>query len=154
MDEQREKQIHDHIQRDPFANLLGAKVEILGPGHSRVTLTVRDDMVNFHGFTHGGVIFSLGDIAFAAASNSRGQTAVALNVAVNFLKATTIGARLVAEAREQHAGGPVALYDITITDERTGELVAKSENLVYRKKEWFVPQADSHRPGSGEPEAT
>jgi acyl-CoA thioesterase len=34
----------------------------------------------------------------------------------------------------------VALYDITIKDERTGDLVAKSQDLVYRKKEWFVPQ--------------
>jgi acyl-CoA thioesterase len=89
------------------------------------------------------VIFSLGDIAFAAASNSRGQTAVALNVAINFLKATRPGDRLVAEAREQHAGGPVALYDITVRDERTGELVAKSEDLVYRKKEWFVPETEN-----------
>jgi len=35
-------------------------------------------MVIFHGNTHGGVIFSLGDMAFGAASNSHGQTAVAL----------------------------------------------------------------------------
>ncbi len=26
---------------------------------------------------------------------------------------------------------------------RTGELVAKSQDLVYRKKEWFVPEAGS-----------
>ncbi|WP_321418000.1 hypothetical protein [uncultured Desulfobacter sp.] len=36
----------------PFAQLLGAKIEILKPGHSRVTLLINDDMVNFHGITH------------------------------------------------------------------------------------------------------
>ena len=136
----RTKKINDVIQRDPFARLLGADVEITKPGCSRVTLTVTDDMVNFHGATHGGVIFALGDMAFAAASNSHGQTAVALNVGITYLKATAPGDRLVAEATEQSGAGPVALYDITIKDDRTGDLVAKSQDLVYRKKEWFVPR--------------
>ena len=138
MNNDRKELINEHIQRDPFARFLGATVEILKPGHSRVTLTITDDMVNFHGLTHGGVIFAIGDMAFAAASNSHGQTAVALNVGINFLKATTSGDRLIAEAEEQTATGPIALYDITIRDDRTGELVAKSQDLVYRKKEWFV----------------
>jgi acyl-CoA thioesterase len=136
----RTEKIEAYIQNDPFANRLGAAVEVINPGHSRVSLTVTDDMLNFHGMTHGGVIFALGDLAFAAASNSHGQTAVALNVSINYLKASTSGDRLVAEAREQHTSGPTALYDITIKDERTGELIAKSQDLVYRKKEWFVPQ--------------
>ena len=138
MNKEREQKINEYIQRDPFARFLGAKVEILKPGHSRVTMTVTDDMVNFHDLTHGGVIFALGDMAFAAASNSLGQTAVALNVGINFLKATGSGDRLIAEAEEQTAAGPIALYDIIIRDDRTGELVAKSQDLVYRKKEWFV----------------
>ena len=140
MKENREKKINEYIQRDPFAQLLGAKTEILKPGQSRVTLTISDDMVNFHGNTHGGVIFSLGDLAFAAASNSFGQTAVALNVGINFLKATKSGDRLIAEATEQSKTGPIGLYDIIIRDDRTGELVAKSQDMVYRKKEWFVPK--------------
>ncbi len=140
MKTERQRQIEAYIQRDPFARRLGAQVAIVRPGHSRVTLTVTEDMVNFHGITHGGVVFALGDMAFAAASNSRGQTAVALNVAIHFLKATAAGDRLVAEAVEQHAAGPTALYAITVRDARTGDLVASSQDLVYRKKEWFVPQ--------------
>mgnify|MGYP006304761347 CR=1 FL=1 len=140
MEKSRDKKINDYIQDDPFAGLLGAEVEIVKPGHSRVTLTITDDMVNFHGRTHGGVIFSIGDMAFAAASNSHGQTAVALNVGITFLKATKSGDRLVAEATEQSESGPVVLYDITVLDDRTGEIVANSQDLVYRKKEWFVTE--------------
>ncbi len=139
MTEDRDQKINEYIQQDPFASLLGAEVEIVKPGHSRVSLTITENMLNFHGATHGGVIFALGDMAFAAASNSRGQTAVALNVAINFLKATTAGDQLVAEASEQAAAGPTALYDISIRNAQTDELVAKSQDLVYRKKEWFVP---------------
>ena len=140
MTENRSEKINDYLQQDPFAKRLGAVVEILNPGHSRVTLTVTEDMLNFHGITHGGVVFALGDMAFGAASNASGQTAVAMNVAINFLKATGIGDRLVAEAREVSATGPTALYDITIKNEKTGELIAQSQDLVYRKKEWFVPE--------------
>ena len=136
----RQQAINDYIQNDPFAKLLGASVEILGPGHSRATLTVTDQMVNFHGMTHGGLIFTLGDMAFAAAGNSRGQTAVALNVDICFLQASQPGDVLVAEAKERFVGGPTALYDITVINRSTGELIAKSQDMVYRKKQWFVPR--------------
>jgi len=138
MKSDRNEKIVEYIQRDPFARFLGANVEILKPGHSRVTLTITDEMVNFHGLTHGGVIFAIGDMAFAAACNSYGQTAVALNIGINFLNATTSGDQLIAEAEEQTTNGPVALYDISIRNDRTGEIVAKSQDLAYRKKEWFV----------------
>ena len=36
-----------------------------------------------------------------------------------------------------------ALYDITVIEEKSGELIAKSQNLVYRKREWFVSPEDN-----------
>lgn len=57
MNENKIKSINEYIQIDPFARMLGAKVEILRPGHIRVTLIITEDMVDFHGSTHGGVIF-------------------------------------------------------------------------------------------------
>ena len=138
----RWRAIDEYIQKDPFAAHLGAKIEIVEPGHSRVSLTVTEEMTNFHGTTHGGVIFALSDMAFAAASNSHGLMAVALNVGISFLKASKPGDKLVAEAKEGHVGGRVALYDITVRDEQTGELVAKSQDLAYRKNERFVIPSD------------
>lgn len=140
MEDARSQKINAHIEKDPFVRKMGAQVEILSPGHSRVSLAVTEEMVNFHGSTHGGVIFALGDMAFAAASNSHGQTAVALNVGITFLKASSAGDHLVAEAVETSQSGPIALYDIVITNAQTGEKIAKSQNVVYRKKDWFVPR--------------
>ncbi|MCB8945982.1 MAG: hotdog fold thioesterase [Ardenticatenaceae bacterium] len=138
---EREQAIHDHIQQDAFANHLGAKVEIVAPGHSRVTLTVTQNLLNFHGTTHGGIVFGVGDIAFAAAGNSRGQTAVALNMTISFLRATQAGDTLIAEAQEQALNGPIGTYHITIIEQNSGELVAQIQAMIYRKREWFVPQA-------------
>lgn len=137
-DTNRQAAIAKHIRKDPFAAHLGAEIEVIEPGYSRVSMTVTEEMLNFHGMAHGGVIFSLGDIAFAAAGNSHGQTAVALNVSISFLKATQAGDQLIAEAKEQHLGGRTALYEITVTERGTGQLVAKSQAMVYRKREWFV----------------
>ncbi|MCL2459521.1 MAG: hotdog fold thioesterase [Desulfobulbus sp.] len=126
------------IRQDPFANWLGATVETIEPGYSRVSLTVTEAMLNFHAMTHGGLIFALGDIAFAAASNSHGQTAVATNVAISFLRSTGHGDQLVAEAREVQRGGATALYDIVVTERNSQQLVAKSQAAVHRKKEFFA----------------
>ena len=127
-----------HICQDPFANWLGAAVETIEPGYARVALTVTEAMLNFHAMTHGGLVFALGDIAFAAASNSHGQTALALNVTISFLRPTGAGDQLVAEAREVQRGGATALYDIVVTERASQQLVAKSQATVYRKRESFV----------------
>ena len=137
-DQTKNAAINAHIQNDAFARFLGADVVIMAPGHSRVSLTVTEQMTNFHGITHGGLVFALGDLAFAAASNSRGQVAVALNVNICFLNPSKVGDRLMAEAKECHLGGRTGLYEITVTDEKTGTLIARSQDLVYRKKQWFV----------------
>ncbi len=136
----RREAINNEVQKDQFAAHLGAKVEILEPGHCRVSMTIKEWMTNFLGMTHGSVIFAVSDMAFGAASNSHGQTAVALNVDISFLKASKPGDQLVAEAKEVHGGGRMALYDIKVHNAQTGELIAKSQDLAYRTNEWFVPK--------------
>jgi acyl-CoA thioesterase len=127
-----------HIRKDPYANWIGATIEAVDRGYSRVSLVVTESMLNFHGMTHGGIVLGLGDIAFAAASNSHGQTAVALNVNTTFLRATGVGDHLIAEAQEVNLGGATALYDIVVTEKNSRQLVAKSQSIVYRKRESFT----------------
>jgi acyl-CoA thioesterase len=141
MDEKaRQQTINNHIQKDAFASYLGAKVEIIKPGHSRVSLTIDENMTNFHGTTHGGIIFAISDMAFAASCNSYGKVAVALNVSICFLKPSFIGDCLVAEASEEHNGRRILLYNIKVFNEKTGALIAKSQDQAYRKNEWFVQE--------------
>ena len=135
-----DKKVLDHIQKDAFARLLGATVEIVAPGHSRVSLTVTEVMTNFHGTTHGGVIFAISDMAFAAACNSHGRVAVALNVSICYLKPSFPGDRLQAEAIEIHNGRRTSLYDITVTNQDTGVLIARSQDQAFRKNEHLVPE--------------
>ena len=138
MSDSRQEAINAIIKNDAYAASLGANVELVKPGYSRVRLDVTTAHHNFHGMTHGGLVFSLADIAFAAASNSRGQTAVALDMSISFLRATSAGAILVAEAREVQLSGPIGLYEITVKSSSDEALVARLQATVYRKKSWFV----------------
>ena len=130
-------QISQQISQDPFVRFLGIELLELREGYSRVTMTVGEHMLNFHGIPHGGVIFSLADAAFAAAGNSYGQTAVALNVNISFLSAAPVGARLYAEATEESLGRRTALYRMAVTTD-DGTLVALCHGTVYRKSQTFV----------------
>ena len=137
-DKLKREAIDAYIQKDAFAKSLGASVEIIEPGHSRVSLLIDQTMTNFHGTTHGGVIFSISDMAFAAACNSHGKTAVALNVSICFLRPSFPGDILVAEAKEIVNGNRTALYSIEIIIQESGKLIAKSQDQAYKKNDNFL----------------
>lgn len=131
--------VFQKISQDPFARWMGIELQELRPGYSRLTMTVTPRMLNFHGIPHGGAVFSLADAAFAAASNSHGQTALALSMTISYLAATAAGTRLVAEAQEVRKGHRAGFYQITVRTEG-GDLVATCQAVVHRKKDSFVGQ--------------
>lgn len=123
----------ERIVNDPYTQFLGATLEVVEPGFCRASLTVTQEMLNFHRITHGGIVFSLGDIAFAAASNAAGQKALAMNVTVSFLRPTGVGDLLLAEAREIESVGTAMLYEISVTEKKRGQRVASFQALAFRK---------------------
>lgn len=129
-------QIRQHIENDLFAKSLGVELLELEPGYAKCAMVIRDEMINFHGTTHGGAIFSLADAAFAAACNAYGQAAVALEMNISFLKSVEAGTRLIAEAKEESTSARIGLYHLTVTDEK-GSMIASLHATAYRKDERF-----------------
>lgn len=119
------------LRREPWARELGVEYLELAPGHCRVALTLRPEMLNHQGTPHGGVIFSLADVAFGAACNARGGTWVALSMTISFLAPAPPGARLVAEARERRHGRRAGFYDVTVTTP-AGAAVAAVHCVAHR----------------------
>jgi acyl-CoA thioesterase len=117
---------------DALARHLGIDLVEIKPGYARATMEVKPELLNGVGVTHGGAIFSLADIVFAAASNAHGPVALALNVNIQFLKATSLGEVLTATAREENLTRKTGLYRMEVRD-GGGGLVAVAEGLVYRK---------------------
>lgn len=119
-------------ENDRFGKMVGIDIAEAGPGYARVTLKVEDKHLNAVDITHGAAIFSLADLAFAIASNSHEKVAVALNMSINFLKATREGSFLTATAMEDNLTNRTGLYRIEVKDE-TNEIVAIAQGLAYRK---------------------
>jgi acyl-CoA thioesterase len=88
---------------------------------------------NGYGTVQGGAIFTMADLAFAAASNAHGKVAVGINVSITYMKAARSG-MLQAEARELSVNPKLATYTVDVTDENKN-LVAVFQGLVYRKSE-------------------
>src|SRR5215475_14456425 len=106
------------LSREGTGPAWGLVIEDAREGYARVRMEVRPDMVNGHAITHGGMIFSLADSAFAYACNSRNETTVAQSATISFLAASKLGDVLVAEAQELSRAGRSGVYQISV---RTSE---------------------------------
>ena len=121
------------VQRDRFARHVGIELLEVGKGWAKAQLALRPHHLNGVHTAHGGAIFALADLAFAAASNSHGTVAVGINASISYVKAASEGT-LTAEAQETSCGPRLATYTVRVTDD-TGDLVAIFQGMVYRKKE-------------------
>ncbi|MEV7828339.1 hydroxyphenylacetyl-CoA thioesterase PaaI [Microbacterium enclense] len=136
------------MQRDRASAMLGMVVEHDAPGESRVSMIVRDDMLNGFAITHGGLVFTLADTAFAIACNEDERVTVAGGADITFLKSTTAGQTLTATAARRARSGRTGLYDIRVTDEM-GDLVAevRGRSITTDRRPPAVPPVPST--GSG-----
>ena len=120
-------------ENDAASRGLGIAIEVIAPGYSRATMTVRPDMVNGFGLCHGGVITTLADTAFAFACNSHNELTLASGIFIEILNPGQVGDRLVAEAREVVINGRLGLYDICVTNQH-GKQVAQMRGRSHTVK--------------------
>lgn len=128
------------MRQDRASAEAGLQVLSIGDGAAEVRMTVRDDMVNGHGITHGGYVFLLADTAFACACNTDDGVTVAAGADITFLAATGPGDVLVARAALRSRRGRSGIYDVTVTRE-DGEVIAE-----FRGRSRTLPT--SHPAGS------
>jgi acyl-CoA thioesterase len=120
------------VENDLFARHVGIELIETAEGSAQARLQIQKHHLNGVGLTQGGVVFTLADLVFAAASNSYGPLAVAINASISFVKATSEGAVLTAEAKEVSRNAKLATYTILVTDE-TQDVVAIFQGMVYIK---------------------
>lgn len=102
----------------------GIEIAELERGRAVLTMPIAESMVNGFGITHGGLVFTLADTAFAYACNEDEHVTVASGADITFAKATHAGQILTATAERRWKAGRNGIYDVTIVDE-TGETVAE-----------------------------
>jgi acyl-CoA thioesterase len=124
--------IKEFFKNDRFAAHAGIELLEVAEGYAKAKMPIEDHHLNGINVVHGGAIFTLADLVFAAASNSHGTVAVAINASIWYVKAAMEGT-LIAEAREVSLNPKLATYAIEVTDD-AGQIIATFEGMVYRKK--------------------
>jgi len=141
-DELAQRVVEKMMRDDLFSRWLGIEVLEVKTGYSKITMKVREEMINGFGIVHGGVAFSLADSAFAFACNNRNVLSVALDTSINFTKPVHVGDQLIAEARELHNGRSTGLYHITVTNQHD-HTVALFKGTCFRTNKSLISE-DAH----------
>lgn len=130
------EQAKKYFAGDHYAALTGVQIVDVAPGYCKTSLVIEEKHLNAAGVVQGGAVFTLADLAFAIASNSHGQLALAINVNISYLQAKSSGT-LYAIATEIVEPGRLGAYDVLITDEED-QTIARFNGMVYRKRQDLI----------------
>lgn len=89
------------------------KVTELRVGYARVEMVIDEQILNVHGFVHGGALYSLADTAAGAASFASGRDSVTLTGTINYIKPGK-GGKLIGVATEVSRGRTTGVYEVFI----------------------------------------
>lgn len=122
----------EFFRNDRFASQAGVELIAIEKGYAKTRLVVGTQHLNAGNTTQGGAIFTLADLALAAASNSHGTLALSLTSNITFLRVSGPGDILTAEAHERYTGKTTGHYQVDVTNQH-GKLIATFEASVFRK---------------------
>ena len=122
----------EFFKSDRFAANAGVELLEVKPGYAKARMLVTEEHLNAGGVCQGGALFTLADLAFAAAANSHDQLTLSVNANITFLRSAKEG-YVYAEAVEVFNHHRIPFIEVRITDE-TGELIGVMTSSGYRKK--------------------
>ncbi|MDH6306296.1 acyl-CoA thioesterase [Parabacteroides sp. PF5-5] len=123
--------IYEFLEGDAFALHAGVELLEVESGYARARMKIGPMHLNAGGVCQGGAIFTLADLAFAAATNSHAQLTFSINSTINFFKSESEGF-LYAEANEVFSRNRLTNCEVSVTND-TGELIATFVGTGYRK---------------------
>jgi acyl-CoA thioesterase len=124
----------DKIKTEPITSFLQSEILEISEGHSKVSLLMRPEFQNFHGIIFGGIIMSVADQAFGAASNSMAYPSVASNLNVYFISSAKVGDTLTAEGKVIKSGRKAGFTEVTVVNQ-DNKLVARAIGVTIPTKQ-------------------
>ncbi len=110
------EEAREYFSHDRFAAESGIVLEEISEGHAVASMELTFRHQNAQGGVMGGAIFTLMDLAFAAACSSIHRPTVAQQISINYLNSPK-GTRLTAAANCKKDGRTSGVYQIEITDD-------------------------------------
>ncbi len=123
--------IYEFFKNDRYAALSGVELLEAREGYARASMEVRDHHLNAGNSIQGGAVFTLADLAFAAAVNAYGNLAVSTQTSIYYHKGVNSGT-IYAEAKVIKAGRSLADFEVIVTDEE-GARVATFIASAFRR---------------------
>jgi uncharacterized protein (TIGR00369 family) len=99
-----------------YGHAAGFRIVAVEPGRAEVALARRDDLMQFFGHFHGGVITALADHAAGIAVTSgmpKGKIGVTVEIKVNFLSPAD-GSELIARAKTLKMSGSIGVATVEV----------------------------------------
>jgi len=130
MEQNRIDFLIDRINCCPFNRANGIYAAEVREGYARIEADLTADSLNIWGVPHGGLLFSLADVAsgLAAQSTHEGK-AVTVSANINFLQSSR-EKHLIAVGRERKSGRSTGFFDVEITDS-SGALLATGQYIMH-----------------------
>jgi acyl-CoA thioesterase len=129
-------------ENDRASQGLGMRILEARPGFARLSMVVREDMLNGHSVCHGGLIFSLADSAFAFSCNSHGGAVVGASASMDFLAPARGGDELTAVAVERWRSKRSGVYEVTVANQH-GDTIALFRGRSHQVREHVVDTAEN-----------
>jgi uncharacterized protein (TIGR00369 family) len=104
------------INAKGFSHAAGFRIVAVEPGNAELALSRRDDLVQFFGHFHGGIITALADQAAGVAVTSalpKGRIGVTVEIKVNFLSPAD-GGELIARAKLLKMSGSIGVATVEV----------------------------------------
>lgn len=114
----------------------------VGQGTSVVEVALTQDAMNPLGIAHGGLIFSLCDVATGVAARTGGRITVTLDSSIHFLRSAKDTQKIVAHARVVKEGRTTGLVTAEVFND-DGVLLANADVMVYYVDESRYVDADT-----------
>lgn len=106
----------EFFKNDKYAELTGVELLEVELGRARAKMEVNDIHFNAGNVVQGGAIFTLADLAFAAAAHSYGYLTVSIETSIRFFKSTNSGI-LYADAKIINKHPKLPTFEVKITDQ-------------------------------------
>ena len=119
------------LARDKFSAWLGLEVVSVEAGACTCRMTVREEMVNGFGVSHGGIVFSLADSAFAFACNSSGFVTVSIENSIRYPAAIHPGDVLTATVKQLGSSKRLGYFAGEVT-KQDGKVVGLFTGTSYQ----------------------
>jgi uncharacterized protein (TIGR00369 family) len=120
------------LASQPFSLLLGAELLLFSEGQAELSVPIRDELKQQHGFVHGGVLSYAADNALTFAGGSAlGPGVVTSEFKINYLR-PAIGDSIVARAAVIFAGKSQAVCrcDVFVLREGHERLCATAQGTI------------------------